>query len=243
MKFGQLKNKILNHLTDLYLRNEKGEIKKIINIIKENKDFSNLYVFYDEFENITIKENQDEYIQLVENMFISKKNKIVKTFEKLDEILKDVICENNEIYDNLDNLFIETTLNTFNDKINSKKKLKLFLSEDKNNFEEEQNTIVENSDLLNFLLVNNFNVLYEEKLNDDEKKIFKEILSLDENKLNENFISLKTELLNLSKKTIIDNDNNDELKSKINEIEDTINNFEINKINYSKLLEIKNIFN
>lgn len=49
-KIGVLKTKILKKLTESYSNQNKSEMKDILKTIKENKDFKELYLFYEEIE-------------------------------------------------------------------------------------------------------------------------------------------------------------------------------------------------
>ena len=51
MKFGAIKTKILNKLTESYASENKAEIKDILTTIKEDKHFKEMYLFYEEIEN------------------------------------------------------------------------------------------------------------------------------------------------------------------------------------------------
>jgi len=48
--FGKLKTKILQKFTNAYASGNKNEVKKILKMITENKDFRTLYLFYEDFE-------------------------------------------------------------------------------------------------------------------------------------------------------------------------------------------------
>ena len=54
-KFGELKNKMLTKLTESYTKENKTEVKDILKTIKENKDFKEMYLFYEEIESKTIQ--------------------------------------------------------------------------------------------------------------------------------------------------------------------------------------------
>jgi hypothetical protein len=47
-KFGVLKSKMLIKLTESYNNKNKKETKNILNTIKENKDFKEMYLFYED---------------------------------------------------------------------------------------------------------------------------------------------------------------------------------------------------
>lgn len=49
--FGKIKTKILKKLVESYSTQKKSEIKNILNFIKENKDFKEMYLLYEDLEN------------------------------------------------------------------------------------------------------------------------------------------------------------------------------------------------
>ena len=57
-KFGVIKTKILNKLTESYANENKAEIKDILTLIKENKEFKEMYLFYEEIENKYIEDKE-----------------------------------------------------------------------------------------------------------------------------------------------------------------------------------------
>ena len=57
-KFGVIKTKLLNKLTESYAKENKAEIKNILTTIKENKDFKEMYLFYEEIESKTISDKE-----------------------------------------------------------------------------------------------------------------------------------------------------------------------------------------
>ena len=69
-KFGIIKSKLLTKLTESYANENKAEIKDILTTIKENKDFKEMYLFYEEIENkyIDDKETAKLYVEGVVNI-------------------------------------------------------------------------------------------------------------------------------------------------------------------------------
>ena len=49
--FGTIKSKLVKKLTESYISDKKSEIKEIVNIIRRDKEFRDLYLFYEEIEN------------------------------------------------------------------------------------------------------------------------------------------------------------------------------------------------
>ena len=69
-KFGIIKSKLLTKLTESYANENKAEIKDILTTIKENKDFKEMYLFYEEIENkyIDDKETAQLFVEGVINI-------------------------------------------------------------------------------------------------------------------------------------------------------------------------------
>ena len=77
-KFGVIKTKLLNKLTESYANENKTEIKNILTTIKENKDFKEMYLFYEEIENkfIADKETAKLYVEGLNAMLIQSKENL-----------------------------------------------------------------------------------------------------------------------------------------------------------------------
>lgn len=243
MKFGELKCKIIATLTEEYSKNNKENISKILKLINEDKEFKELYLFYEDFENLTIK-NPKQYLSNLTNVLNEKFDKIKETSNKIEKLIpKDIVFEYNNIYEGLDLLTVNFNLNNIVNKNESIELLENHLSSDKITINEDTEQIfTENEKLLKTILVNNFNVLYETNLNDDEKVLFKEIVNINENELKEKFTTLKDEILSKLDDILNEHDNN-LLKDKINEVKnEVLLNKDINRINYLKLKEFSNEF-
>ena len=70
-KFGAIKTKLLSKLTESYAKENKAEIKDILTTIKENKEFKEMYLFYEEIENkyIDDKETAKLYVEGLNTYF------------------------------------------------------------------------------------------------------------------------------------------------------------------------------
>ena len=66
--FGELKTKLLTKLTESYTSNNKGEIKDLVNKLKSNKSLSEMYMFYENIENLNIssKDKAKLYVESIE---------------------------------------------------------------------------------------------------------------------------------------------------------------------------------
>jgi hypothetical protein len=124
-KFGVLKSKILKKLTESYSNKNKNEVKDILNTIKENKDFKEMYLFYEEIENkyFDDKEIAKLYVEEIQSVLKDKSDKIASFSKNLNTKLKDVEINENELYSNLDLLVQGENLSNIDKKIIAKKKL------------------------------------------------------------------------------------------------------------------------
>lgn len=175
-KFGTIKSKILRKITDLYSSENKSELKLMLDLIKENKGFKEMYLLYEDVENkyFDDAETAKYYIDELSEMLKNKKI----TESKMSNILKDVVVGENEIYKNLDILTENDSLLNIDKKVIAKKNLMTHLTTKKEKVVSENTTFTENERLLHAVLVNNFNLIYGTSLNEDEKKELSDILSL-----------------------------------------------------------------
>jgi hypothetical protein len=241
MKFGKLKCKILSVLSEEYKNNNKENIGKILKLIKEDKNFKELYLFYEDFEKLSIKEPK-QYLDNLKDLLNKKFELVTETSNKIEKLLpKNIDYEYNSIYEGLDLLAIEFDLNNIVKKNESIKLLENHLITEKEEIiEESEINFTTNENLLKTILVNNFNILYENNLDETEKKLFKEIISINKSDLNNNFNLLKEEILKKLDDIILEN-NNEVLNEKIKEVKkEVLLNNEVNKLNYLKLKDLSN---
>jgi hypothetical protein len=241
MKFGKLKCKILSVLSEEYKNNNKENIGKILKLIKEDKNFKELYLFYEDFEKLSIKEPK-QYLDNLKDLLNKKFELVTETSNKIEKLLpKNIDYEYNSIYEGLDLLAIEFDLNNIVKKNESIKLLENHLITEKEEIiEESEINFTTNEKLLKTILVNNFNILYENNLDETEKKLFKEIISINKSDLNNNFNLLKEEILKKLDDIILEN-NNEVLNEKIKEVKkEVLLNNEVNKLNYLKLKDLSN---
>jgi len=238
--FGKLKSKILQKFTEAYTNGNKGEIKNLLKIIKENKDFKQLYLFYEEIENkfIEDKETASSYVNEITPILISKTKNISKFCKELNKKIGDVVCEENELYNHLDILTENDTLKNTHNKIIAKRKIVDHLLTEKT-IEVPESTIVENETLLFTVLSGNFNAYFDNVLNEEEKEELLNIISISNNELKTKFETLKEDV---DKKMgeIIKEEKNDEVKDKLKKVIETLPTMEISKFNYYKLIQLQN---
>ena len=240
-KFGVLKTKILKKLTESYSNKNKSEVKDILNTIKENKDFKEMYLFYEEIENkyFDDKEIAKLYVEEIQSVLKDKSDKIAGFTKKLNTKLKEVEINENELYSNLDLLVQEENLTNIDKKIIAKKKLVEHLTTKKEIVKKEETQLVENENLLYAVLANNFNVLYNNSLNESQKKELQGILSLTDEDLEVKISDLKESILGQVGSILSESKDND-LTGKLTKVKDEVNEMKPSKFNYYRLVQLKN---
>jgi hypothetical protein len=240
-KFGVLKTKILKKLTDSYSNKDKKEVKDILNTIKENKDFKEMYLFYEEIENkyFDDKDIAKLYVEEIQSVLKDKSDKIASFTKKLNTKLKEVEINENELYSNLDLLIQEENLSNIDKKIIAKKKLVEHLTTKKEIVKKEDTQLVENENLLYAVLANNFNVLYNNSLNESQKKELQGILSLTDEDLEVKISDLKESILG-QVGNILSESKDGDLTSKLTKVKNEVNEMESSKFNYYRLVQLKN---
>jgi hypothetical protein len=242
--FGKLKSKLLTRISESYSEKNMTDVKNILEIIKENKNFKELYLFYEEIENkyFEDKNTAKVYVESITTL-LKDKNKELSNFNKLlYEHVSDLTHKENEVYEYLDILSEDDSLLNIDKKVIAKDKLINFLTTKKETVKiDESKTLIPNLGLLNAVLVNNFNVLYSDSLNEGQKKELKDILSFTDEELNEKTKEIKESIHSkiggiLSESKYLQS----EVISKLESVKKEVNSMEISKYNYYKLRELKN---
>ena len=234
--FGTIKSKILKKLTESYISKNKSDIKEIINVMKSDENFKNLYLFYEEIENkyIDDPETAKLYVDEISKILNGNNKTIKKVCNVLSEKLNDVIVEENKLYDALDQLLDIDSLRNVETKVKSKKKIIEIITTEKKVKLTETTKFTENETLLFSILSNNFNAYFDEVLNEEEKNELKEMISLTEEDVNIKMKELKENLL-LKIESILNEGNNESLIEKLNEVKKDVINSENSKYNLYKL--------
>ena len=246
-KFGELKSKMLTKLTESYSKENKKEVKNILNTIKENKAFKEMYLFYEEIENkyFEDKEIAKLYVEGLNTYFgqpMGNWNNLNVFCESLHSKLGDIEIETNELYESLDILSEKDSLSNIEKKVIAKKKLVEHLTTKKKITESKDTTLVPNESLLNAVLTNNFNVLYSNTLSESEKEELKNILSISYDDLIIKSNELHESILE-KVSTLISESNDIDLTTKLNKVKDEVNQMTTSKYNYYRLTELKNGLN
>jgi hypothetical protein len=243
-KFGVLKTKMLTKLTESYSQENKKEVKDILNTIKENKDFKEMYLFYEEIENkyISDKETAKLYVEGLSSMLGSSMSKLTTFCESLNSKLGNIEINNNSLYESLDTLIEKDTLSNIEKKVVAKQKLVEHLTTKKEILESKDSTLVPNESLLQAVLANNFNVLYSNTLSESQKEELKNILSISHDDLITKTNELQESIIN-QVSTLLNESNDTDLTTKLNKVRDEVSQMTVSKYNYYRLTELKNGLN
>ena len=243
--FGKIKSKLLKKLTEAYTNdNFKGNTKNLIKVVKKNKDFKEMYLFYEEIENkyIEDKEVAKLYVEQLGSLLKDKSKKLTNFCEVLNMSVSDMQIESNELYDNIDQLLEDDNLNNIDKKVIAKLKLVEHLTTKKENVEETSKTYTVNENLLHAVLANNFNVLYSNTLSEEQRTELKTILDLNETDLDTKTTELKESLLDKIG-TLINESTDSDMIKKLSTVKDEVLKKETSKLNYYRLTELKNGLN
>jgi hypothetical protein len=243
-KFGVIKSKLLNKLTESYANENKAEIKNVLTTIKENKNFKEMYLFYEEIENkyIDDKETAQLYVEGVAGILKQQMDEISNFCTSLDKLINVEAISENEIYNSLDILIENDSLSNIEKKVKAKKKLVEHLTTKKEITESKDATLVPNETLLNAVLANNFNVLYSNTLSESEKDELKNILSLPYDELIGKTTELK-ESITTQVTSLINESKDSDLLTKLNKVKEEVTGMFPTRYNYYRLIELKNGLN
>ena len=243
-KFGIVKTKILNKLIEYYSNENKEEIKNVLGLIKENKEFKEMYVFYEEIENkyIENKEEAQLYVETLEDVLKEKMVNLNQFCYRINNAMNQEDIYESEIYEALDTLTEDDTLSNIENKVKSKTKLVEHLTTKKETVKNNESTIVPNESLLQAVLTNNFNVLYSNTLSESQKEELKNILAIPYDELSSKTEELKESIMN-QVGTILSESNDTDLTTKLNKVKDEVQNMKLSRYNYYRLTELKNGLN
>jgi hypothetical protein len=243
-KFGQIKSKLLSKLTESYKKEDKNEMKNILSFLKENKEITELYLLYENIENkyFQDKEIANYYVEELSKSLKGKSKSLSDKLKKLNESIGDVETKYLSVYDHIDSLLEEDSLLNIETKVVSKKELVNYLITKKEVNESKETSYSENEKLLHSVLANNFNVLYSNTLNEEQKNELKNIISLNDEEVQVKTKELKENILN-KVKNLISESSDDDLKNKLNKVVDEVNSTTPSKYNFYKLKELENGLN
>ncbi len=232
-KFGKFKNDFLGTITESYNNKDKKKVSELLKFIKSNKKLKDLYLLYESIENkyISDPELAKSYVDELSNNLGRYSNVLDGVKLELNET-----TNSNELYNSLDVLLEDNNLNNIESKIIAKRNIIEHLITNKNVDETKVEYFTENQKLLSVVLVNDFNSKFNEQMSEEEKKIFKEITSLTESEINEKVNQLRNEL---TEKIIVLKEDNEDMVDKLDEVLNEINTMKPSKVNYYKMLDLK----
>ena len=238
-KFGEIKSKLLKKLNESYSENKRDDMKGILKSITKNKDFKEMYLFYEDVESKYLRDTDlaNQYVQKVYHMLREQSKKLSEFNKELDERLGNVDVEVNNVYKILDILSESESLHNIDKIFIAMDELVQHLRTPKTTIEE-STTVVKNENLLNAVLTNNFNVLFNESLDKQQKKELLNILSLSNDELTNRFTNLK-ESIESTIENLITEDTNTDLKDKLTKVLEETSLMDVNKYNYYKLTQLK----
>lgn len=242
--FGKIKSKFLKKITESYQQGSLGNTKNLIKVVKKNKDFKEMYLFYEEIENkyFDDKETAKLYVEEIESILKKKAKKIKQFCEVVNMSVHDTQIDENELYDTIDQLLEEDSLKNIDKKVIAKKKLVEHLTTKKATNNSNTSLYVENETLLHAVLTNNFNLSYDSSLNEQQKIELKNILSMSSEDLEVKTTELKESLYSKID-GLINESSDEELKSKLNKVKEEVKSKTSSRINYYQLTELKNGLN
>ena len=243
--FGKLKSKILQTLTESYESRNMNQLKTIFKTIKENKDFKEMYIFYDDIEKMYIDdvESSKLFVEEMSAMLKKKSKSISGISKKLSTVLGKVETEKNDLYESLDLLIEDEKLSNINKKLAAKKFIVEHLTRKKDTQTEESTELINNEYLLYAVLSNNFNAVYDNSLSESEKTELKEILSMNDDEIVTEVNILKEDILSKVSKLITENSKDESAKKTLEDVENETNIMQPTKFNYYKLKKLKNDLN
>lgn len=239
--FGTIKNKILKQLTEAYIAKDRKQISKIINLLKENKNFLELYKFYDEVEEKYFEDVElaKIYVEAISEFMSDKSKYIRETCEKFENVLTESVGEINELYDALDQLLVSTNLRNVDKKIVARNKVVNYLTTEKP--KEEENKVEKytmNEALLSTILINNFNSKYNALLSEEDKKELKQIMEMSIEDI-ENSIQQIKENIEEKIEVLLNENQSLDLKVKLNEVKKRIDKMDNSRLSYYKMKQLE----
>lgn len=240
--FGKIKSKLLKKLTEAY---EQGDFKQntrnLLKVVKKNKDFKEMFVFYEEIENkyFEDKEFAKQYVEEIGNILKEKASKVKSFCEVVNMSVYDTQIDENELYDSIDQLLEEDCLNNIDKKVMAKKKLVEHLTTKKQVEERGAENFAVNENLLHAVLANNFNVLYGNTLNEEQKEELRGLISLTDDDIIGQMKELK-ENLNTKVESLLSESTDDEFKTKLNDVKREMDDMNPTKFNYYRLKQLQN---
>jgi hypothetical protein len=230
MTFGQIKTIIENQLIESYRDGKefKQSLKEFKEDVLDNKNISKLYSLYTDLSTPQGLSEQDAYEFIKEGIDL-----IQKTLPKVN-LPKGNIKESKNIYKNIDELvYVDGKRIDLNDRLQNKKELVKILTQPKTQIKESVNIPLSSMVKVANQSLNN----YIETLDESSKKELIEIINEDTKSLKIKFESLKKDAT-IKLNGLIDKEIDSNVKSKITETVERINNEKFDQVAYLKLKQL-----
>jgi tRNA/tmRNA/rRNA uracil-C5-methylase (TrmA/RlmC/RlmD family) len=202
-------------------------MKRKENVLK-NKNLSKLYSVYDQLSTPQSLTQSDAELFLNEGLSLI--NKILPEIK----MPKSIESPDNNLYSDIDNLVYSNKLN-LKERVESKKNiLKVLTSESKKSEETVKIPVSSMVKIANQTLENYIN-----EMDTESKKLFIDVIKGDKEKIKEQYTNLKENTLT-KLNTLLSDQKEEELKTKIFETIQKLEKEEFNQINYVKLISLEN---
>ena len=238
--FGHYKKSIDSILENSYTNKKlfKENFHIIMGAMKLSKDFREFFTIYNELEATSLNENTiEEYITESINYLRPKIKNIKMACNILDKVFakrkKLITLNENNIYDNLDYLIYKTGVKTLTKRIDTKKQLVESIKNRKYTYKIET-TI--SPKILAYSLSENFNKEFN-TLENKDKELLSEIMSLKTEEVNKNFTNSKGTILEKIN-TLVKESKEDNLTAKLIETKNKVITMKNNKLS---LLQLKQL--
>lgn len=242
--FGNIKDTFNNILSNSLLnKDEKGKklFSKYVNTLKEDTKLRNEYLIYKNLTSVKFKNESDARYFIKENIELLKNNDSSKGIEKLESLLegKDMVVDNNEIYNHIDTLRnTEKTPETLIKIQESINYLTEHMLKEVVIVENEFESVDIPPSVLTKMATNRFNLKYQD-ITEGEKEIIKTILNGDDEDKKEVYNNLKTECIDIIDKKLNENVDLD-IKDKLLKVKDKLLRMTYNPDEYVK--DINNVY-
>jgi hypothetical protein len=230
MTFGQIKTIIENQLIESYKDGKefKQSLKEFKEDVLDNKNISKLYSLYTDLSTPQGLSEQDAYEFIKEGVDL-----IQKTLPKVN-LPKGNIKESKNNYKSIDDLvYVDGKGIDLNGRLQNKKELVKVLTQSKTKIKESVNIPLSSMVKVANQSLNN----YIETLDESSKKELMEIINEDTKSLKIKFESLKKDAT-IKLNGLIENESDSDIKSKITETVERINNEKFNQVAYLKLKQL-----
>jgi len=230
MTFGQIKSVIENNLLESY-RNE-TEFKKTLKEFKQNilnnKNISKIYSIYDQLSSPQDLNESDAKEFLSEGIFLIQK---LLSTTKINTSSDRTVMNGYQDIDNL--VYINKT--DLHERIESKKNIiKVLTSKKSHKITEAVNIPIKSMVKIANQTISN----YLESLDENAKKEFIQLLSEDTDNLKTKFESLRENTI-LKLKSIMENENDSEIRDRISETLERVSKEKFDQITYLKLKNLE----